>query len=262
MELKLLDNNSVNFLGFYAYNHIKLTNINSDNSLVFADAQFGVSDKMLMSYKSKVYVVTLYHTSKTNNKPKEYIMSTSYLNMQSIEQLKKIDITNIDYLVIAERQEITKAEIRSLVENIIGITNRYNDTSYNIYTTSAKITYSSLDDVKINSKRVEFNFYKEVLGVSIDDTKPDEEEEEETNLNKKGKKKPMKLSWLFFNNNYFYNILSLIVVLATVGIVGTGVYQNGIKDSYLLAGVSILIALIFIMALQYIRIDNNKHNKK
>lgn len=64
MHIKLLENSIVDFLSFYNYNLIHKTKINVNNSLIFADTQFGTSAKMLMSYPSIVYIISLYHSSK------------------------------------------------------------------------------------------------------------------------------------------------------------------------------------------------------
>lgn len=268
MKLKILDNNIVNFQSFYVYNYMNITSIKKDNTLVLASNQFGVSEKMLMSYPSKVYVVSLYHGgSKNNENPKKFVPSSSFITIEDIEKVKKTSMNKIDYIVIAEREDTTEEEIKDLVNNILFVSKKSDNVTYRIHTTEAKALYSSLDSLREDHKTVEFTFYKEVL----DKDKFANVEKEAITIVKKKKEETVEDkeisipgSWILCNNNVFYNILSVVLVMACICIVGSEVWINGgivDRNCYASSAISIIITLVFISALQYVRIDNNKKNK-
>ena len=259
MHIKLLENSIVDFLSFYNYNLIHKTKINADNSLIFADTQFGTSAKMLMSYPSIVYIISLYHSSKNDKVvSNKFIPTNSYISIEDIEKLKHINLEKIDYLVIAERTDSTIYDIDTLMKNILFVSNKSNKISYNIATAEAKATYSSLDDKKKLSRTVEISFYKEVLYPTV---------ESETNCERTISKEkvsksttiPMKL--FLCNNDFFYNVLCVLVFIATAAIIATEVYYNGITKCYPMAVASVILTIVFISVLQYVRIDNNKKKK-
>ena len=269
MQLKLVDNSIVNFSNFYAYNYMNGTNINSDNTLVFTDSQFGSSEKMFMTYPSKLFVVSLYHHKETvNKKDKKYVASFSYLPIEGFEKLKKISLNKIDYLVIAERKECIESAVATFVTNILFLTNKSGTTSYNISKTEVKVTYSSIDFKNKNSERVEFSFIKEVLGKPIDYNDDDTTTNLSTNITEisiptKKEDKPVDIpcKWILCNNDFFYNLLSLVIAGSCI----IGLYPdflNGYRNTYPVMVASVIIALVFISVLQYIRIDNNKKSKK
>ena len=147
MHIKLLENSIVDFLSFYNYNLIHKTKINANNSLIFADTQFGTSAKMLMSYPSIVYIISLYHSSKNDKVvSNKFIPTNSYISIEDIEKLKHTNLEKIDYLVIVERTDSTISDIDTLMKNILFVSNKSNKISYNIATAEAKAAYSSLDD--------------------------------------------------------------------------------------------------------------------
>lgn len=259
MHIKLLENSIVDFLSFYNYNLIHKTKINANNSLIFADTQFGTSAKMLMSYPSIVYIISLYHSSKNDKVvSNKFIPTNSYISIEDIEKLKHTNLEKIDYLVIAERTDSTISDIDTLMKNILFVSNKSNKISYNIATAEAKATYSSLDDKKKLSRTVEISFYKEVLYPTV---------ESETNCERTISKEkvsksttiPMKL--FLCNNDFFYNVLCVLVFIATAAIIATEVYYNGITKCYPMAVASVILTIVFISVLQYVRIDNNKKKK-
>ena len=259
MHIKLLENSIVNFLSFYNYNLIHKTKINASNSLIFADTQFGTSAKMLMSYPSIVYIISLYHSSKNDKVvSNKFIPTNSYISIEDIEKLKHINLEKIDYLVIAERTDSTISDIDTLMKNILFVSNKSNKISYNIATAEAKAAYSSLDDKKKLSRTVEIRFYKEELYPTV---------ESETNCERTISKEkvsksttiPMKL--FLCNNDFFYNVLCVLVFIATAAIIATEVYYNGITKCYPMAVASVILTIVFISVLQYVRIDNNKKKK-
>ena len=259
MHIKLLENSIVDFLSFYNYNLIHKTKINADNSLIFADTQFGTSAKMLMSYPSIVYIISLYHSSKNDKVvSNKFIPTNSYISIEDIEKLKHTNLEKIDYLVIAERTDSTISDIDTLMKNILFVSNKSNKISYNIATAEAKATYSSLDDKKKLSRTVEIRFYKEELYPIV---------ESETNCERTISKEkvsksttiPMKL--FLCNNDFFYNVLCVLVFIATAAIIATEVYYNGITKCYPMAVASVILTIVFISVLQYVRIDNNKKKK-
>ena len=259
MHIKLLENSIVDFLSFYNYNLIHKTKINADNSLIFADTQFGTSAKMLMSYPSIVYIISLYHSYKNDKVvSNKFIPTNSYISIEDIEKLKHINLEKIDYLVIAERTDSTISDIDTLMKNILFVSNKSNKISYNIATAEAKATYSSLDDKKKLSRTVEISFYKEELYPIV---------ESETNCERTISKEkvsksttiPMKL--FLCNNDFFYNVLCVLVFIATAAIIATEVYYNGITKCYPMAVASVILTIVFISVLQYVRIDNNKKKK-
>ena len=259
MHIKLLENSIVDFLSFYNYNLIHKTKINADNSLIFADTQFGTSAKMLMSYPSIVYIISLYHSSKNDKVvSNRFIPTNSYISIEDIEKLKHTNLEKIDYLVIAERTDSTISDIDTLMKNILFVSNKSNKISYNIATAEAKAVYSSLDDKKKLSRTVEISFYKEVLYPTV---------ESETNCERTISKEkvsksttiPMKL--FLCNNDFFYNVLCVLVFIATAAIIATEVYYNGITKCYPMAVASVILTIVFISVLQYVRIDNNKKKK-
>lgn len=259
MHIKLLENSIVDFLSFYNYNLIHKTKINADNSLIFADTQFGTSAKMLMSYPSIVYIISLYHSSKNDKVvSNKFIPTNSYISIEDIEKLKHINLEKIDYLVIAERTDSTISDIDTLMKNILFVSNKSNKISYNIATAEAKAAYSSLDDKKKLSRTVEISFYKEELYPTV---------ESETNCERTTSKEkvskpasiPMKL--FLCNNDFFYNVLCVLVFIATAAIIAREVYYNGITKCYPMAVASVILTIVFISVLQYVRIDNNKKKK-
>ena len=259
MHIKLLENKIVNFLSFYNYNLIHKTKINANNSLIFADRQFGTSTKMLMSYPSIVYIISLYHSSKNDKVvSNKFIPTNSYISIEDIEKLKHINLEKIDYLVIAERTDSTISDIDTLMKNILFVSNKSNKISYNIATAEAKAVYSSLDDKKKLSRTVEISFYKEVLYPTV---------ESETNcertISKEKVSKPASIPMRLFlcNNDFFYNVLCVLVFIATVAIIAREVYYNGITKCYPMAVASVILTIVFISVLQYVRIDNNKKKK-
>lgn len=261
MHIKLLENSIVDFLSFYNYNLIHKTKINANNSLIFADTQFGTSVKMLMSYPSIVYIISLYHSTKNDKVvSNKFIPTNSYISIEDIEKLKHINLEKIDYLVIAERTDSTISDIDTLMKNILFVSNKSNKISYNITTAEAKAAYSSLDDKKKLSRTVEIRFYKEELYPTV---------ESETNCERTISKEkvskpvtttiPMKL--FLCNNDFFYNVLCVLVFIATAAIIATEVYYNGITKCYPMAVASVILTIVFISVLQYVRIDNNKKKK-
>lgn len=271
MKLRLVDreNSKVNFLNFYAYNYLNNTNINRGNTLIFANAQFGISYKMFMSYPSKIYVVSLYHDKLDDNYKncKKFVASNSYIVIEDIELIKNITLKKVDYIVIAEKVGSSIDDIKELVNNILFITKSYNNISYSISTTEAKVIYSSFDSKKENKGIVEFTFYKEVLGK---DKFANVEKEAIVNTKKKkentveNKEVSIPGSWILCNNNIFYNILSIVLIIACMCIIGSDIWVNGgniSRNCYAASAISIIITLVFISALQYVRIDNNKKNK-
>lgn len=259
MHIKLLENSIVDFLSFYNYNLIHKTKINADNSLIFADTQFGTSAKMLMSYPSIVYIISLYHSSKNDKVvSNKFIPTNSYISIEDIEKLKHINLEKIDYLVIAERTDSTISDIDTLMKNILFVSNKSNKISYNIATAEAKAAYSSLDDKKKLSRTVEISFYKEELYPTVES----ETNCERTTFKEKASKPdsiPMKL--FLCNNDFFYNVLCVLVFIATAAIIATEVYYNGITKCYPMAVASAILTIVFISVLQYVRIDNNKKKK-
>lgn len=261
MHIKLLENSIVDFLSFYNYNLIHKTKINANNSLIFADTQFGTSAKMLMSYPSIVYIISLYHSSKNDKVvSNKFIPTNSYISIEDIEKLKHINLEKIDYLVIAERTDSTISDIDTLMKNILFVSNKSNKISYNIATAEAKAAYSSLDEKKKLSRTVEISFYKEELYPTV---------ESETNCErtiskeKVSKRKPATIPMKLFlcNNDFFYNVLCVLVFIATAAIIVAEVYYNGITKCYPMAIASVILTIVFISVLQYVRIDNNKKKK-
>lgn len=261
MHIKLLENSIVDFLSFYNYNLIHKTKINANNSLIFADTQFGTSAKMLMSYPSIVYIISLYHSSKNDKVvSNKFIPTNSYISIEDIEKLKRINLEKIDYLVIAERTDSTISDIDTLMKNILFVSNKSNKISYNIATAEAKAAYSSLDEKKKLSRTVEISFYKEELYPTV---------ESETNCErtiskeKVSKRKPATIPMKLFlcNNDFFYNVLCVLVFIATAAIIVAEVYYNGITKCYPMAIASVILTIVFISVLQYVRIDNNKKKK-
>lgn len=262
MHIKLLENSIVDFLSFYNYNLIHKTKINANNSLIFADTQFGTSAKMLMSYPSIVYIISLYHSSKNDKvASNKFIPTNSYISIEDIEKLKHTNLEKIDYLVIAERTDSTISDIDTLMKNILFVSNKSNKISYNIATAEAKAAYSSLDEKKKLSRTVEISFYKEALYLTVES---ETDCERTTSKEKVSKRKstttiPMKL--FLCNNDFFYNVLCVLVFIATAAIIATEVYYNGITKCYPMAIASVILTIVFISVLQYVRIDNNKKKK-
>lgn len=261
MHIKLLENSIVDFLSFYNYNLIHKTKINANNSLIFADTQFGTSAKMLMSYPSIVYIISLYHSSKNDKVvSNKFIPTNSYISIEDIEKLKHINLEKIDYLVIAERTDSTISDIDTLMKNILFVSNKSNKISYNIATAEAKAVYSSLDEKKKLSKVVNISFYKEELYPTVES---ETNCERTTSKEKVSKRKPATIPMKLFlcNNDFFYNVLCVLVFIATVAIIATEVYYNGITKCYPMAVASVILTIVFISVLQYVRIDNNKKKK-
>lgn len=261
MHIKLLENSIVDFLSFYNYNLIHKTKINTNNSLIFADTQFGTSAKMLMSYPSIVYIISLYHSSKNDKVvSNKFIPTNSYISIEDIEKLKHINLEKIDYLVIAERTDSSISDIDTLIKNILFVSNKSNKIYYNIATAEAKAVYSSLDEKKKLSRTVEIGFYKEALYPTV---------ESETNCErnaskeKVSKRKPATIPMKLFlcNNDFFYNVLCVLVFITTAAIIATEVYYDGITKCYPMAVASVILTIVFISVLQYVRIDNNKKKK-
>lgn len=260
MHIKLLENSIVDFLSFYNYNLIHKTKINANNSLIFADTQFGTSAKMLMSYPSIVYIISLYHSSKNDKvASNKFIPTNSYISIEDIEKLKHINLEKIDYLVIAERTDSTISDIDTLMKNILFVSNKSNKISYNIATAEAKAAYSSLDDKKKLSRTVEISFYKEELYPTVGSETNCERTTSKEKVSKPATTIPMKL--FLCNNDFFYNVLCVLVFIATAAIIATEVYYNGITKCYPMAVASVILTIVFISVLQYVRIDNNKKKK-
>lgn len=260
MHIKLLENSIVDFLSFYNYNLIHKTKINAGNSLIFADIQFGTSAKMLMSYPSIVYIISLYHSSKNDKVvSNKFIPTNSYISIEDIEKLKHINLEKIDYLVIAERTDSTISDIDTLMKNILFVSNKSNKISYNIATAEAKAAYSSLDDKKKLSRTVEISFYKEELYPTVESETNCERTTSKEKVSKPATTIPMKL--FLCNNDFFYNVLCVLVFIATAAIIVAEVYYNGITKCYPMAIASVILTIVFISVLQYVRIDNNKKKK-
>lgn len=260
MHIKLLENSIVDFLSFYNYNLIHKTKINANNSLIFADTQFGTSAKMLMSYPSIVYIISLYHSSKNDKVvSNKFIPTNSYISIEDIEKLKHINLEKIDYLVIAERTDSTISDIDTLMKNILFVSNKSNKISYNIATAEAKAAYSSLDDKKKLSRTVEIRFYKEELYPTVESETNCERTTSKEKVSKPATTIPMKL--FLCNNDFFYNVLCVLVFIATAAIIVAEVYYNGITKCYPMAIASVILTIVFISVLQYVRIDNNKKKK-
>lgn len=260
MHIKLLENSIVDFLSFYNYNLIHKTKINASNSLIFADTQFGTSAKMLMSYPSIVYIISLYHSSKNDKVvSNKFIPTNSYISIEDIEKLKHINLEKIDYLVIAERTDSTISDIDTLMKNILFVSNKSNKISYNIATAEAKAAYSSLDEKKKLSRTVEIRFYKEELYPTVETETNCERTTSKEKVSKPATTIPMKL--FLCNNDFFYNVLCVLVFIATAAIIVAEVYYNGITKCYPMAIASVILTIVFISVLQYVRIDNNKKKK-
>ena len=262
MHIKLLENSIVDFLSFYNYNLIHKTKINAENSLIFADTQFGTSAKMLMSYPSIVYIISLYHSSKNDKVvSNKFIPTNSYISIEDIEKLKHINLEKIDYLVIAERTDSTISDIDTLMKNILFVSNKSNKISYNISTAEAKAVYSSLDDKKKLSRTVEISFYKEVLYPTVESETNYERTTSKEKVNKRKSTTTIPMKLFLCNNDFFYNVLCVLVFIATAAIIATEVYYNGITKCYPMAVASVILTIVFISVLQYVRIDNNKKKK-
>lgn len=260
MLLKLVDNSMVNFLSFYTYNLIHKTKINTNNSLIFADKQFGTSAKMLMSYPSIVYIISLYHSSKNDKVvSNKFIPTNSYISIEDIEKLKHINLDKIDYLVIAERTDSTIYDIATLMKNILFVSNKSN-VSYSITIAEAKAVYSSLDSRKELSRTVEFTF-KEELYPTVESETSYERTKSKEKISKRKSAISIPMNLVLCNNNFFYNVLCVLVFIATAAIIATEIYYNGITKCYPMAIASVILTLVFISALQYVRIDNNKKKK-
>lgn len=261
MLLKLVDNSMVNFLSFYTYNLIHKTKININNSLIFADKQFGTSAKMLMSYPSIVYIISLYHSSKNDKVvSNKFIPTSSYISIEDIEKLKHINLDKIDYLVIAERTDSTTSDIDTLMKNILFVSNKSN-ASYSITITEAKAVYSSLDSRKELSRTVEFTFKEELYPTTVEPETSYERTKSKEKISKRKSTISIPMNLVLCNNNFFYNVLCVLVFIATVAIIATEIYYNGITKCYPMAIASVILTLVFISALQYVRIDNNKKKK-
>ena len=262
MHIKLLENSIVNFLSFYNYNLIHKTKINASNSLIFADTQFGTSAKMLMSYPSIVYIISLYHSSKNDKVvSNKFIPTNSYISIEDIEKLKHINLEKIDYLVIAERTDSTISDIDTLMKNILFVSNKSNKISYNISTAEAKAAYSSLDDKKKLSRTVEIRFYKEELYPTVESETNCERTISKEKVSKRKSTTTIPMKLFLCNNDFFYNVLCVLVFIATAAIIATEVYYNGITKCYPMAVASVILTIVFISVLQYVRIDNNKKKK-
>ena len=262
MHIKLLENSIVDFLSFYNYNLIHKTKINADNSLIFADTQFGTSAKMLMSYPSIVYIISLYHSSKNDKAVStKFIPTNSYISIEDIEKLKHINLEKIDYLVIAERTDSTISDIDTLMKNILFVTNKSNKISYNISTAEAKAVYSSLDDKKKLSRTVEISFYKEELYPIVESETNCERTISKEKVSKRKSTTTIPMKLFLCNNDFFYNVLCVLVFIATAAIIAREVYCNGITKCYPMAVASVILTIVFISVLQYVRIDNNKKKK-
>lgn len=262
MHIKLLENSIVDFLSFYNYNLIHKTKINANNSLIFADTQFGTSAKMLMSYPSIVYIISLYHSSKNDKvASNKFIPTNSYISIEDIEKLKHINLEKIDYLVIAERTDSTISDIDTLMKNILFVSNKSNKISYNIATAEAKAAYSSLDEKKKLSRTVEIRFYKEELYPTVESETSYERTKSKKKISKRKSAISIPMNLVLCNNNFFYNVLCVLVFIATAAIIATEIYYNGITKCYPMAIASVILTLVFISALQYVRIDNNKKKK-
>lgn len=262
MHIKLLENSIVDFLSFYNYNLIHKTKINTNNSLIFADTQFGTSAKMLMSYPSIVYIISLYHSSKNDKVVSDkFIPTNSYISIEDIEKLKHINLEKIDYLVIAERTDSSISDIDTLIKNILFVSNKSNKISYNIATAEAKAAYSSLDDKKKLSRTVEISFYKEELYPTVESETNCERTTFKEKVSKRKSTTTIPMKMFLCNNDFFYNVLCALVFIATAAIIATEIYYNGITKCYPMAIASVILTLVFISALQYVRIDNNKKKK-
>lgn len=263
MHIKLLENSIVDFLSFYNYNLIHKTKINTNNSLIFADRQFGTSTRMLMSYPSIVYIISLYHSSKNDKVvSNKFIPTNSYISIEDIEKLKHTNLEKVDYLVIVERTDSTISDIDTLMKNILFVTNKSNKISYNISTAEAKAVYSSLDDRKKLSRAVEINFYNEELYPTVESKSNCERTTSKEKVVIKRTHTTIPMNLILCNNNFFYNVLCVLVFISTFAIIGVKVYYNGITKFYHpMAIASIVLAIVLISVLQYIRIDNNKKKK-
>ena len=262
MHIKLLENSIVDFLSFYNYNLIHKTKINADNSLIFADTQFGTSAKMLMSYPSIVYIISLYHSSKNDKVvSNKFIPTNSYISIEDIEKLKHTNLEKIDYLVIAERTDSTISDIDTLMKNILFVSNKSNKISYNIATAEAKAVYSSLDDKKKLSRTVEIRVYKEELYLIVESETNCERTISKEKVSKRKPTTTIPMKLFLCNNDFFYNVLCVLVFIATAAIIATEVYYNGITKCYPMAVASVILTIVFISVLQYVRIDNNKKKK-
>ena len=259
MHIKLLENSIVDFLSFYNYNLIHKTKINANNSLIFADTQFGTSAKMLMSYPSIVYIISLYHSSKNDKVvSNKFIPTNSYISIEDIEKLKHINLEKIDYLVIAERTDSTISVIDTLMKNILFVSNKSNKISYNIATAEAKAAYSSLDEKKKLSRTVEISFYKEELYPTVESETNCERATSKEKVSKRKSATTIPMKIFLYNNYFFYNQLCVLVFIATAAIITTEVHYNGITKCYPMAVASVILTIVFISVLQYVRIDNNK----
>lgn len=262
MHIKLLKNSIVDFLSFYNYNLIHKTKINANNSLIFADTQFGTSAKMLMSYPSIVYIISLYHSSKNDKVvSNKFIPTNSYISIEDIEKLKHINLEKIDYLVIAERTDSTISDIDTLMKNILFVSNKSNKIYYNIVIAEAKAAYSSLDEKKKLSRTVEISFYKEELYPTAESETNCERITSKEKVSKRKSTTTIPMKLFLCNNDFFYNVLCVLVFIATAAIIATEVYYNGITKCYPMAVASVILTIVFISVLQYVRIDNNKKKK-
>lgn len=145
------------------------------------------------------------------------------------------------------------------MKNILFVSNKSNKISYNIATAEAKAAYSSLDEKKKLSRTVEIRFYKEELYPTVESETNCERTTSKEKVSKTATTIPMKL--FLCNNDFFYNVLCVLVFIATAAIIVAEVYYNGITKCYPIAIASVILTIVFISVLQYVRIDNNKKKK-
>lgn len=245
MKLYIINNEIVDFNGFFAYNYIKNTKIRSDNTIVIGD--YDSESKVLSRYASKMYIVHLYHLKKDEitDEDCKYEQSKSYLGMQDLKALEGKDLSKIDYIIISEKVNADDDEVDKLIMNIMHITGNYGKITPGVELTAADVTISAFEGVKANAVR--FSFYDEVLGGEplpnpVFPKKKSEEVEKDTKLD----------SLLLCDNGIFYNVLCALLLITNFIVLGYEWYTNGLKD-HQLAFTSIAVTVILVAVLQYIK---------
>ena len=111
------------------------------------------------------------------------------------------------------------------------------------------------------SRTVEIRFYKEVLYHTVESETNCERTTSKEKVSKRKSTTTIPMKLFLCNNDFFYNVLCVLVFIATAAIIATEVYYNGITKCYPMAVASVILTIVFISVLQYVRIDNNKKKK-
>lgn len=245
MRLSIINNEIVDFNGFFAYNYVKNTSIKPDNTIIIGD--YDNESNTLSRYPSKMYMVHLYHRKNDEviDKDCDYEPSKTYLDMYDVKVLEKKDLSKIDYIIISEKVNAVDNEVDKLIMNILHITGNYGKITPGVELTAADVTISTLEGVTANSIR--FSFFDEVLGGEplpnpVFPKKKSKEVEKDTKLD----------SLLLCDNGIFYNALSALLLIANFVVLGYEWYTNGLKD-HQLAFTSIAVTIILVAVLQYIK---------